>query len=332
MIPNEDEDITHYYRGRVNSILSDLIGHCYVRLYIIYKGSPEELHESCPPVWQVMKEIKTRPYALDKLKKVVFIQVISESVSESRILDDYVQTIFVPESKICDPKTKRFILSKLRLDKRHNDLQGMRTPGRNEAAEEVIDGELGARTSPEESPGPYHDQKNAKSRTFDYPGIISTEQPINCNSHLVPQTGILNREQREDVGTAPQASANVTLRLTEPPPYSSAANHFPAERSPSPSQNPAKNRNLDLAETQNIDTPPEPTADTRAQESNLIGTFLSEVKKQTDMLQSIEKNTRKTADHTEGVREDVDEIKKTTNNMSDDKKREEIPDEPMVQL
>ena len=82
----------------------------------------------------------------------------------------------------------------------------------------------------------------------------------------------------------------------------------------------------------NTDISPEPTADTRAQESVLMKDILLEVKKQTKVLESIERNTGKTADHTEGVRKDVDEIKKTTNDMSDDKKRAEISDEPTVQL
>ena len=285
-----------------------------------------------------MKEIKTRPYAPDKLKKVVFIQVISGSRSESvgdRKLDDHVRTIFIPESKISEPKTISVIMSSLNLDKA---LQVVRTPGLYVPTEEMIDGETVARRSPEDSPGPYHGRQYDKSsvlRKFEFSGTIPTVPPINHTSQSVPPTGNYNLELRD--GTTPQVPE---YSHPPPPPYHSDLNTSPAaNRSPSPAQEPANHRKLNLAETKNIDIPPQHTAETVTQEASVLSLVANlfikhsdavekHLEKQTGFLQSIEKNTFKTADHTEGVREDVDEIKKTTNDMSDDMKRDEISAEP----
>lgn len=178
---HEEEQNGMWYMNRTNVILTS---DSYIRFYIIYRESPEDLRKDHPLAWEVMKQIRTRAYDRSTLKeKVVFVQVTHRTASkgetedEIKILDDL--TVRITDSQRSSQQIARIIHSKVGLRKSHEKLNVTRL--RNVPPEETDEG-MPVNQSPEGSPLP-HSGGRYGQRTEEFLSL-----PSNPTSALPPYT------------------------------------------------------------------------------------------------------------------------------------------------
>ena len=274
---HEQEESEMWYIQRTNVILAS---DRYIRLYIIYRGSPEDLRKDHPHAWEVMKQIRTRAYDSNRLKKVVFVQVTSRTVSEgetenqTKMLDDH--TVGIAEHQLSDSQLASIIASKMNIWESHGKTNNM-TPYRSVAPEDQTDEAVSTHQSPQNSPVPH---LGGRERTGDAMFLSHFENtssgPPSYTSQPASQPSSLTLTQAGSVLIAQttkesiQSSNSQTELLTEV-------------------------KKLRLTQTQ----------------------VLHELKEQRKVQEETAKNTGRTANNTEGLAEGMEEMRQTANETND---------------
>ena len=280
----EEEQNGMWYINRTNVILAS---DSYIRLYIIYRGSPEDLRKDHPHAWEVMKQIRTRAYDSNRLKKVVFVQVASRTVSEgetrdeTKILDDH--TVGITESQLSSQQIASIIHSKVGLRKSHEKLNNM-TRLRNVPPEETDEG-MPAHQSPEGSPLPLSGGHYGQ-RTED--------------------TAFLSLPSNPTSGLPPYTSQPASLSLSQ-------ARNVPIPQAAEESIPSNGSQKELISEVKKL--------------TEKTGQVLSELQKHGKTHEDIRDNTRRTADNTGDVKEGMEEVRQITSETNDLLKRENFSEE-----
>lgn len=211
---HEQEESEMWYIGRTNVILAS---DNYIRLYIIYRSSPEDLRKDHPLVWEVMKQIRARAYDSSRLKKVVFVRVTSRTASEGetedqpKMLDDH--TVGIAEHQLSDPQLASIIGSKMNIWESHAKTNNM-TPYRNVVPEDQTDEAVSTHQSPQNSPVPHLGGRERTGDAVFLPHFENTSSgPPSYTSQAASQSPGLTLTQAGNVPITEEQSSNSQIEL-----------------------------------------------------------------------------------------------------------------------